>query len=230
MNKKVDNYLRKTIWYHPSLAPLLLNFLSNSQLPPIIPQILFKNESLILPNKNYLSFEKTIIEVLEKDNVSEFEFLSMDKVFSYDMCLLAKSNTLFENYSLPILFHAILNNSIQCFKFLILNGANPHLLIKYGNNDLNSISISIITNNTLIFKILEDNLVQYTDICLYFASLYSRHKILKKIIWDYKNKLTNQQIKLGLLGAIQSDNLKGFNNIFKISEQNLLDNDDYILF
>ena len=65
-----------------------------------------------------------IEEIIEKDDITDFEKLSNKITFDFNQTI-KKNNELYHYSRIPILLYCIEKNAIKCFKFALINGADP---------------------------------------------------------------------------------------------------------
>ena len=76
-------------------------------------------------NINLKIRQKTIIEeLIENDDIDNFKILSNSNSFDFNQKI-EKNNELYHYSRIPIILYCIEKNAIKCFKFALINGADP---------------------------------------------------------------------------------------------------------
>ena len=125
--------------------------------------------------------------------------------------------------NIPILHYCIMKKAMKCFKFLILNGADPSQTIYYEEGpswdrrkgdkyEWDYISIAVCFGEWEMMKILEERGINKLNNPNVWeaAALTHRNKLLKLLI-SKKDEINNCEecLNKGMEGATKGSNLKG---------------------
>ena len=105
------------------------------------------------------------IEMIEKDDIEEFKIMSNSNNFDFNQKL-KKNNELYYYSRIPTLLYCIESNVIKCFKFALINGADPTLKserfinLQFGKKEYQQIwdayGFASAKGNVQIISILEE--------------------------------------------------------------------------
>ena len=154
--------------------------------------------------------KKHLKQIVEKD---ELELLQQE--FEKDKNIILKDSFFEEDeVTIPIVHYCVMKKAMKCFKFLILNGADPSQKLSHEWNEYewDCISIAVCFGEWEMMKILEErgiNKLKNPNVWEATA-LTHRNKFLKLLISN-KDQITNfkECLNKGLLGATKGNNLKG---------------------
>ena len=233
MRVRIEQNLLKALFFRPNLITSIKVFLPNI--------ISIENISPFFQNKvffNYLAENNIKIEnneekeetekddevvkegtkqemhfkqIIEKD---ELEFLQQE--FENDKNIILHDSFFeIEKVNIPILYYCIMKKAMKCFKFLILNGANPSQTLSHEwkqEYEWDCISIAVCFGEWEMMKILEERGIDKLNNPNVWesATLTHRNKFLKLLI-SKQDEISNFEECLieGMKGAIKGNNLKG---------------------
>lgn len=246
MDRQIQKHLLQTVFFRPNSVGVLKNFLKVVQ-EKDIPMSFRTPEFLNLLNKNNIeietdtrdvsqaeenpekeqSLQPDIKEIIEEDNLNLFK-----KRFEKNNNIIVEDSFFeVENMKIPILHYCVMKKAIKCFKFLILNGANPFLKLSYSiESDGDSIpgdkyqwdcmSVATCFGEWEMIKILE-----YVRITKPIdsndweaAALAHQNQALKNLILN-RSILNQSQFKeclnKAIFGAVKGNNLEGLRLLLK---------------
>ena len=150
-------------------------------------------------------------QIIEKDNL---ELLQHE--FENNKNIILKDSFFEEDeMQIPILHYCVMKKAMKCFKFLILNGADPSQTLSdetENNYEWDCISIAVCFGEWEMMKILEERGIDKLNNPNVWeaAALTHRNKFLKLLISN-NDQINNFEdcLNQGLLGATKGNNLKG---------------------
>ena len=159
--------------------------------------------------------EKTKIEeIIEKDDIEAFKALSTDINFAFNQTI-KKDNELFHYSRIPIILYCIEKNAYKCFKFALINGADP--TIKSERMEFNSFDtgkkyvpvwdaygFASAKGNIQILRILEESGFHPTN-CINEGCSKFHQKLVLDLMKKEKNDLLNN---LGIIETICYENFE----------------------
>ena len=161
-----------------------------------------------------------IQQIIEEDNLN-----LLQKEAEKNMnAILEDSFFEVENMKIPILLYCILKKAIKCFKFLILNGADPYQTLSYEEGEYawnkkqgdkykwDCMTIAICFGEWEMMKILESRGInKLNNPNVWEAAALTHRNNLLKLFISNKDQIDNFEecLNKGLLGAIRGNNLKG---------------------
>jgi len=74
--------------------------------------------------------KEKIEEIIDKDDIESFRLISNDNNFDFNG-IIKKENKLFKYLEIPIILYCIEKNAIKCFKYALINGADPSKKSKF---------------------------------------------------------------------------------------------------
>ena len=135
--------------------------------------------------------EKTLIEeTIEKDDLEQFRALSNLSDFDINSPII-KNNRLFDYSQVPLLCFCIENKSMKCFKYALINGADPsHMSIKNTRGKWGEISEKEIWDvfgfagaigSIQLIKLIEDQGIPINKNLMQGSSKFHQNHIIKWI-------------------------------------------------
>ena len=171
-----------------------------------------KNKLSLLEKKKEYSIEireKTRIEeVIEKDDIDRFRLLSNETTFNFNGNI-KKVNELYQYSEIPIILYCIEKNSMKCFKYALINGADPsQKSMYYGKKIWDGYGFSGAIGNIQILKMIEDQGIEINENLMKGSSKFHQNHIIKWI-----EKQNNSLLQYGVKECIQFENFDGFDTI-----------------
>ena len=130
-----------------------------------------------------------IEEIIDKDDIESFKIISNSNNFNFNQTI-TKNNELYHYFQIPILLYCIEKNAIKCFKFALINGADPTLksnpiTIKYGKINYeqtwDAYGFAGATGNIQIIRLLEDKGFEPNECLMEGCSQFHQEAILNWI-------------------------------------------------
>ena len=191
-------------------------------------------------NKSLTTDNQLIMEIIKGDKFRELQSLTLEK----DINSIKKIISSFQRtkMSIPIIIYSIIQNAIQCFKYLLINGYDPREIMVEQNPDptdkswksshryeWNCMDTAIFYGRVEIIKILEDNGIEkgMNPNCIEAAYLSFRNSIAKEIMRQIKEKdetKIQEYLYQGLLASAKSNNIKGGEYLIKQGVQLKIEN------
>ena len=161
--------------------------------------------------------EKTKIEeIIEKDDIDKFRLISNENNFDFNGRI-KKENQLFKYSEIPIILYCIEKNAIKCFKYALINGADPSQksIYRKGNQGKDKeiwdgYGFAGAIGNIQIIKLIEDQGIQINKNLMKGASKFHQNHLIR---WAEKNH--NQILKDGVKETIKFENYEGFDIIYQ---------------
>ena len=164
---------------------------------------------------------------IKTDNLNDLQIIAADKsIKDFPNHILKMDNKIIDYWLIPVLHFAAQCGSINCFKFLLLNGADPLLTsISYNiSRRWDAMAFAASSGNFRLIKILDEWGVRVNELTAEAASQFFHHKILK---WLYQTKgLSNNNMNLALIASIKNHNLKCLNICLSANADPNIQNDD----
>ena len=192
-----------------------------------------------MPHGTFSTITNDLQTIIKQDDISSLQQKNFDGYKGFDQTLFI--NNFYGNNEkiIPILHYCIITKSIQCFKFLLLNGANPLIPIcsiksstsvdnSYISYEWDCISISVGLGEWEFMKLLEEGGIQkqYNSKVWEAASLTYRNKLIKYLL---SNANPNEQefkncFLKGIFAAVTSNNFQSFELLLKFGDNiNVID-------
>ena len=166
-------------------------------------------------------YETYIKQIIEEDN---FELIQAEA--EKDMNIIV-NEIFFEarQIDIPILYYCVMKKAIKCFKFLILNGANPSLELTYvSSNDIgllikgekyewDCITVAAYFGEIEVMRILEERGInKLNNPYVWEAIALSHRNQFLHLFISRKDQIPNFEecIQKGFKGSIKGINLKAF--------------------
>jgi len=270
MRGEIQKSLIKTEFYRPELIRVLKNFLEKEDLKenipgfcrtPIFLEYLRKNDIEVdikvedekekekekdMKNKDDAGNEENnsskIKKIIEEDNLELFQ-----QETEKDKNIILEE-TFFEakNMKIPIIHFCVMKKAMKCYKFLILNGADPSVKLceqsgtsngrtgrRFGRAqepkhiyEWDCISVAIAFGEWEMMKILEERGIDKLNNPSVWeaAGLTHRNRLLKQFI-EMKEEMDRTTfadcLKKGIEGSVKGNNLKGLKLLMKYYSQDM---------
>ena len=143
--------------------------------------------------------EKSQLEkAIEEDDVETLRLLSNQTNFDLNQRI-KKENQLYEYSEIPIILFCIEKHAMKCFKFLLINGANPlekitdfsPSILSFPKN-INGMTLGAETGSLQIMQMIEEKGGKIDSNCIIGAAKFHQNHILKWIIQRSQNKQENE--------------------------------------
>ena len=169
--------------------------------------------------------EEKIEEIIEKDDVESFRLISNDTNFDFNGRI-KKENKLFNYTEIPIILYCIEKKAIKCFKYALINGADPSQKsiyqkkkkIKKEKWDVYGFAGAI--GNIQIIKLIEDQGIAINGNLIKGSSKFHQNHIL-----HWREKENNSLLKEGMKEIIQYHNYEAFDLIDRLFNVNSIFSD-----
>ena len=159
--------------------------------------------------------EKTQIEeIIEKDDINSFRLLSNDSDFNFNE-IIQRDSDLFVYSKIPLILYCIERNAIKCFKYALLNGADPSakcILVtenNFGglkiNDQWDGYGFAGAIGSLQIIKLLEGQNIPLNQNLMEGCSKFHQNHLIHWIEKEHKTLL-----KDGLIECIRYRNYEGF--------------------
>ena len=209
--------------------PFLKTF-SKPQLRVLYQYKIFTDENPLISqyNLNKISTNQTEInieDIISGDKVNEFgELIQKKGIKTFNIVI--KSFREIERMEIPIIQYCIMENAIECFKYLLVNGYDdPHKVRKnqsYFQYEYkwDSMATAIYFGNKEIIKILEEKGIEKGENQAHLeAAIMSYRNLIVEEIFEIMNEkeqnLDKNLLKQFILAASRSNNIKGAELLFK---------------
>ena len=213
--------------------PKFISFLKTFSQPQL--RVLYQYKIITdenpLISQNYLRIISTnqteinIEDIISGDKINEFrELIQKKDIKTFNLVI--KSFREKEKMEIPLIQYCIMENAIECFKYLLVNGYDdPNKVM--GNQmrhehdyEWDSMATTIYFGNKEIIKILEEKGFEKgkNQAHLEAAILSYRNKIAKEILEEMNEKglkLDKDLLKQFILASSKSNNIKGAELLFK---------------
>ena len=231
-NQQIDS--ENWSFFNPSFLYKLYqnSFFTFDQITKILPNNYLVSEVGLNKSKtnNYYYYKEEfndftgkLVTSIRNDQIELLSFLSTYNLFSFDQYL--KLFDKIYNYSLiPLLHYSIQCHSKKCFKFLLLNGADPSLTSN-GWNKWDAMAFAVASGDFVFIKILEDNGIYYNENSANAAAKFHQNSVLKWLIDHHIDTLTYT-----LLSAVETNNLEGIFYLLQHTMVNISTVKNYIVF
>ena len=186
-----------------------------------------EEELVIELTKKGIEFDKTKIiireksqleKAIEEDDVETLRLLSNQTNFDLNHRI-KKENQLYEYTEIPIILFCIEKHAMKCFKFLLINGANPLETIidfpQYSwkcNKEINGMTFGAITGNLQIIQMIEEKGGKIDKNCIYGAVKFHQNHILKWILQQNQKQI---ELIVGLCSSAKYDNWEGVTTLLE---------------
>ena len=164
-----------------------------------------------------IKYQNKIKEIIKEDNLEQLQKENNMNI------ILEDSFFEIENMNIPILHYCIIQKAMKCFKFLLLNGADPSKTLSYeegpswnkkqGNKyKWDCMTIAICFGEWEMMKILEERGInKLNNPNVWEAAALTHRNNLLKLFISNKDQINNFQecLNNGLLGASRGNNFKG---------------------
>ena len=241
MKVRIEQNFLKSVFFRPDLITTIKVFLPNIIPIKNIPYLCQKKAFFNYLAKNSIKIEsneekeqteqdgeaeeeedKTELEMHLKRIVEEDHLELFQKETENNMNIILKDSFFeIENMKIPILHYCIIKKAIKCFKFLILNGADPFQTLSYEDvfgeegdkYKWDCMTIAICFGEWEIMKILEERGINKLNNPNVWkaAALTHRNNLLKLFISNkdhIEDFLFNICLQKGLEGSIKGNNIK----------------------
>ena len=153
--------------------------------------------------------EKTKIEeIIEKDDIDSFRFISNETNFDFNRRL-TKNNQLFKYSEIPIISYCIEKNSIKCFKYSLINGADPSKKSFDNYKEMwDGYGFAGAIGNIQLIKMIQDQGIKISKNVIEGSSKFHQNHIIQWIAKDYCYLMHD-----GLKNCLKYDNIEGFDII-----------------
>ena len=177
-----------------------------------------QNKLDILKNRIEIREKEKIEEIIDKDDIESFRLISNDINFDFNGRI-KKENKLFKYTEIPIILYCIEKNAIKCFKYALINGANPSLKSQYikdsfyiGKEIWDGYGFAGAIGNIQLIKMIDDQGIPINGNLIIGATKFHQNHIIHWAEKEHKDLL-----KDGLKACIQFQNYE----IFEIIAQNV---------
>lgn len=100
--------------------------------------------------------DQALAEIIRTDDIDKLQYICVSPGFSLNYRVKTTDDSyLFSAAQIPLIHYAAMSGSIKCFKYLLINGANPRALVNFRSNselridfDLDSVAFSMLANGT----------------------------------------------------------------------------------
>ena len=167
--------------------------------------------------------EKTKIEeIIDKDVIDSFRLISNETNFDFNGRI-KKVNDLYKYVEIPIILYCIQKNAMKCFKYALINGADPShksfskkdFFLEKGKWDGYGFAGAI--GNIQIIKLIEDQGIPINENLMKGCSKFHQNHIIQ---WCEKEN--KSLLEEGLKECIKYSNYEGFDIINKNIQINVL--------
>ena len=243
MKEKIWRNLSQILYYRNDLVDMLRPFFENLRNETINDQkniiflktfslnqlrVLYQNGiiteekvDLHMPNDQSTSnsdFDEKIEKIISGDKVKEFQEFTQIKDIKFST--ITKSFNEVDKMKIPLIQYCIMKNSIECFKYLLVNGYDdPNKIMKDSNFNAKRIdsykwdcmATAIYYGNNEIIRILITKRIEKGPIHLEPAILSYRNLIAEEILDEMNEKKAKfKDIYIRALSAsAKSNNIKG---------------------
>ena len=171
--------------------------------------------------------EKTKLEeIIEKDDIDGFRLISNSSDFDFNGTI-KKVNQLYQYTEIPIILYCIEKNAIKCFKYALINGADPsHMSIKtyrdkWGDTSDRKIwdgyGFAGAIGNIQIIKMIKDQGIPINGNVIKGSSKFHQNHIIQWI-----EKENSSLLEEGIKECIKYCNYEGFDIIARNFDINSL--------
>ena len=210
---KLERFLYDELKKHNKLDTLRKLIKENNN------DIVFKgknfNEKKKEEGKLYNIREKTKLEdIIERDDIDSFRLISMENNFDFNG-IIQKENKLFKYAQIPIILYCIEKNAQKCFKYGLINGADPSQksnilrdFLKTKKEVWDGYGFAGAIGNIQTIKMIEDQGIRINENVMKGASKFHQNQIIKWIEKEHKSLL-----KAGIKECIKFENYEAFSII-----------------
>ena len=171
-------------------------------------------DSKITQNLNSNELEKIKI-IIQKDDIENLYILSQNEPKKLARIKVIDDFLEVRNLEIPLIHYSVIKSSMKCFKFLLLNGADPYQILNVSPNNYHDIyqwsciGLAINQGNWEILKIFQERNIVYIEDNLEAGILGYRNKYLRKYL-HHSNNIQKDWIIKGVICTIINDNYKLF--------------------
>ena len=184
---------------------------------------------------NVIIREKSQLEkAIEEDDVETLILLSNQTNFDLNQRN-QKENQLYEYTAIPIILFCIQKHAMKCFKFLLINGANPLETIidfpSWKKKNIDGMTFGAETGNLQIMQMIEEKGGKIDKNCIIGAAKFHQNHILK---WILQQKQEEEELILGLCSSAEYNNFEGVSlfleNRINVNARNIIyENSNFLL-
>ena len=233
MKKEIERTLIKMVFFRRDLMKLIKPFLPSNISIKNIPPFCRKNQFITFLQQSDINVEKEeeenknkedhqiyIKQIIEEDKV---ELLQKETEKENNMNIIIEDSFLeLENMEIPILHYCIMKKAIKCFKFLILNGANPSLTLQYQltideydeyKYEWDCMAVGAYFGEIEMMRILEERGInKLNNPNVWEAVTLSHRNQFLHLFISRKDEIPNFEecLRKGLKGSVKGNNLKAF--------------------
>ena len=149
-------------------------------------------DNLLLNSRKEFAFrEKTKLEeIIEKDDIDSFRIFASEPQFNQ---MIDKVNLLFQYTKVPILSYCIEKEAIKCFKYALINGADPSQKSQLNDEKVwDSYGFAGAIGNIQIIKMIEDNGYPMSKDLVNGCIMFHHNNILQWIIKEHPDYVSSQ--------------------------------------
>ena len=176
------------------------------------------NKTNSISNENL----KMVEEIIAEDKIIEFQnFIQENDIKTFN--IIRKPFKEVYQMKIPLIEYCIMENAIECFKYLLVNGFDdPNRIMEENNRESKTqtweteyryewdcMALAIYLGKKEIIKILEDKEVEKGNIAHIEAAIFSYRNVIVEEILEEMNEKNDDLLIKGLSASSKSNNIKG---------------------
>ncbi|MBQ3565482.1 MAG: ankyrin repeat domain-containing protein [Alphaproteobacteria bacterium] len=136
----------------------------SNQMQQVPQNAVIATDPTMLDSIKFREEDQALAEIIRTDDIDKLQYICVSPGFSLNYRVKTTDDSyLFSAAQIPLIHYAAMSGSIKCFKYLLINGANPRALVNFRPNselridfDLDCVAFSMLANGTAeIVRLLE---------------------------------------------------------------------------